>query len=88
MNFDWNTTFVEDVYKEERKTATALHHELKIKEMYTEAELTRMKAEYRHEQQEEERRKAPQIAMDSFLGGVSYEDVLALVKQNYPEKFI
>ena len=30
----------------------------------------------------------PQTAMDEFLGGVPYEEVLELVSTKYPEKFI
>ena len=69
-------------FDEYLKTATQArteqeHTEARIKLMVAEAEFKRLNHE-----------RAPQEAMDNFLGGVDYNDMLKLAKQHYPEKFI
>ena len=64
------------------KTASEVRQQADLVERYARIELSRLMMKEKASPQ------APQNAMNDFLGGVVYEDVLALVKQHYPEKFI
>jgi hypothetical protein len=68
-------------YECTRKTAAQAQVALAIEEKTLHAKLVQ-------EEKRLERERSPQRAMDKFLGGVDYSEVLALVKEHYPEKFI
>lgn len=79
------TDLIQDYTQEDlRKTAA----QYKIEQMVADAKAAEHMARVRAQMEEEEKRRAPQDAMDRFLGGVPYGHVLELVKEAYPERFI
>lgn len=73
-----------DFYTKEAKNR--LFQTADMEKLRIEMEMERMKRQI--ELEKKERREAPQRAMNEFLGGVPYEEMLILAKKHYPEKFI